>query len=115
MSSSLFSAFIPLLPIILAVFAGLVMSFLGLGALLWLYFGVDALLTVAVELAFSMMAARALVRVEREGWLLAAVRLSWKPLLGALVCAVALGALMDWWLPEANTLREVLAHLRGGN
>ena len=100
---------------ILAVFAGLVMSFLGMGALLWLYFGVDALLTVAVELAFSMMAARALVRVEREGWLLAAVRLSWKPLLGALVCAVALGALMDWWLPEANTLREVLAHLREGN
>lgn len=98
---------------ILALFAGLVMSFLGLGALLWLYFGVDALLAVAVELAFSMMAARALVRVEREGWLLAAVRLSWKPLLGALVCAVALGALMDWWLPQANTLREVLAYLHG--
>ena len=98
---------------ILAVFAGLVAAFFGFGALLWLYFGVDVLLSVAVELAFSMMAARALVRVERAGWLLAAVRLTWKPLLGALVCAVALGTLADWWVPEANTLREVLAHVRG--
>ena len=98
---------------ILAVFAGLVAAFFGFGALLWLYFGVDVLLSVAVELAFSMMAARALVRVERAGWLLAAVRLTWKPLLGALVCAVALGTLADGWVPEANTLREVLAHVRG--
>ena len=98
---------------ILAVFAGLVAAFFGFGALLWLYFGIDVLLSVAVELAFSMMAARAVVRVERAGWLAAAVRLTWKPLLGALVCAVVLGALADWWVPEANTLREVLAHVRG--
>ena len=98
---------------ILAVFAGLVAAFFGLGALLWLYFGIDVLLGVAVELAFSMMAARAVVRVERAGWLLSAVRLTWKPLLGALVCAVAVGALADWWVPEADTLREVVAHIRG--
>lgn len=98
---------------ILAVFAGLLLAFFGFGALLWLYFGVDVLLTVAVELAFSMMTARALVRVERAGWLASAVRLTWKPLLGALVCAVALGALADWWVPEATTLREVIAHIRG--
>ncbi|WP_198424345.1 hypothetical protein [Comamonas koreensis] len=98
---------------ILAVFAALLLAFFGFGALLWLYFGVDVLLTVAVELAFSMMTARALVRVERAGWLASAVRLTWKPLLGALVCAVALGALADWWVPEATTLREVIAHIRG--
>lgn len=97
---------------ILAVFAGLVLAFFGLGALLWLYFGVDVLLTVAVELAFSMMAARALVRVERAGWLASAVKLTWKPLLGALVCAVAVGALADWWVPEADTLREVVTYVR---
>ncbi|MFA9284312.1 hypothetical protein ACCQ08_05995 [Comamonas sp. SY3] len=98
---------------ILAVFAGLLLAFFGFGALLWLYFGVDVLLSVAVELAFSMMTARALVQVERAGWLASAVRLTWKPLLGALVCAVALGALADWWVPDATTLREVIAHIRG--
>ncbi|MDR2330683.1 MAG: hypothetical protein LBE58_13850 [Comamonas sp.] len=97
---------------ILAVFAGLLLAFFGFGALLWLYFGVDVLLSVAVELAFSMMTARALVQVERAGWLASAVRLTWKPLLGALVCAVALGALADWWVPDAHTLREVIAHIR---
>lgn len=98
---------------ILAVFAALLLAFFGFGALLWLYFGVDVLLSVAVELAFSMMTARALVGVERAGWLASAVRLTWKPLLGALVCAVALGALADWWVPDATTLREVIAHIRG--
>lgn len=98
---------------ILAVFAGLVAAFLGFGALLWLYFGVDVLLAVAVELAFAMMTARAVVRVERAGWLVSAIRLTWKPLLGALVCAVAFGALADWWVPDADTLREVIAHVRG--
>lgn len=98
---------------ILAVFAALVMAFFGFGALLWLYFGVDVLLSVAVELAFSMMTARAVVGVERAGWLPSAVRLTWRPLLGALVCAVALGALADWWVPDATTLREVIAHIRG--
>ena len=98
---------------ILAVFAALLLAFFGFGALLWLYFGVDVLLSVAVELAFSMMTARALVGVERAGWLASAVRLTWKPLLGALVCAVALGALADWWVPDAYTLREVIAHIRG--
>ena len=49
-----------------------------------------------------------MVRVEREGWLLAAIRLSWKPLLGALVCAVALGALIDHFVPQAETLAEAV-------
>lgn len=55
---------------------------LGAGSLAMLFFGWDVLLTVAVELAFSMATARAAIGVEREGWLTAAVRLTWKPLLG---------------------------------
>lgn len=35
------------------------------------------------------------------------VRLSWKPLLGALVCA-ALGALIDHFVPQAETLAEAV-------
>ena len=37
----------------------------------------------------------------------------WKPVLGALVAAVALGALADWLFPQADTLVQVLRALRG--
>lgn len=52
------------------------------------------------------------VGVEREGWLTAAVRLTWKPLLGALVCAVLLGAAIDHFLPDVHSLPEAVRALR---
>lgn len=85
----------------------------GAGSLALLYFGWDALLAVAVEVAFSYVAARAAVRVAREGWLSAAVRLTWKPLLGALLCAVVLGATLDHFMPHVNSLPEAVRALRG--
>lgn len=85
---------------------------LGAGSLVIMVFGFDALLAVAVEVAFSYTAARTAVRVSREGWLGAAVRLTWKPLLGALVCAVVLGLSIDHFLPQANSLPEALKLLR---
>ena len=85
----------------------------GTGSLLWLVFGADLFLTVAVEVAFALLMARTLYVVERDGWLLAALRVSWKPLLGALVTAVALGAVADWAFPQADTLVQVLRALRG--
>lgn len=88
--------------------------FLGAGSLLLLYFGWEALLTVAVELAFSYVSARTAVRVVREGWLSAAVRLTWKPLLGALFCAVLLGALMDYFVPAAHSLPHAIRLIRAG-
>ena len=81
---------------------------LGAGSLALLFFGWDVLLTVAVELAFSVATARAAVGVEREGWLPAAVRLTWKPLAGALVCAVALGAAIDHFLPDVQSLPQAV-------
>ncbi|MET3495425.1 hypothetical protein [Variovorax boronicumulans] len=81
---------------------------LGAGSLVLLYFSWDALLAVAIEVAFSYVSARAAVRVAREGWLMAAVRLTWKPLLGAIVCAVALGALLDHFMPQVNSLPEAV-------
>ena len=68
---------------------------------------------MAVELAFSAVAARAAMGVEREGWLGAAVRLTWKPLLGALLCAVLLGASIDYFLPQAQSLPQAVRMLRG--
>ena len=85
---------------------------LSAGALAGLYFGWEVLLAVAVELAFSFASARAAVRMEREGWLNAAVRLTWKPLLAALCVAVALGAMVDHYVPDARSLPQALKMLR---
>lgn len=86
----------------------------GAGSLLLLYFGWEVLLTVAVELAFSYVSARTAVRVVREGWLSAAVRLTWKPLLGALVCAVLLGAALDYFVPAAHSLPHAIQLMKAG-
>ena len=97
---------------VLAVFVAALAAVLGGGSLLLLYFGTDALLAVAVELAFAWTAARTAARIERQGWLAAAVGLSWKPLLGALLCAVALGVLIDHFVPQASTLVQAVSILR---
>ena len=85
----------------------------GAGSLAMLFFGWDVLLTVAVEIAFSVATARAAVGVEREGWLTAAVRLTWKPLLGALVCAVVLGATIDHLMPGVQSLPQAVRVIQG--
>ena len=97
---------------VLLLFAALLVAVTGAGSLLWLVFGAELFLTVAVEVAFALLMARTLYVVEREGWLLAALRISWKPVLGALVTAVLLGALADWLFPRADTLVQVLGGLR---
>lgn len=93
---------------VVAIFLFCTAVVLGAGSLVLLYFSWDALLAVAIEVAFSYVSARAAVRVAREGWLMAAVRLTWKPLLGAVVCAVALGALLDHFMPQVNSLPEAV-------
>eukprot|EP01032_Pedospumella_encystans_P032687 gene32687-biopygen26955 len=79
---------------------------------------VTALLSVLLSLFLARtivrpmrQLARAAVRVAREGWLMAAVRLTWKPLLGAVACAVILGATLDHFLPEARSLPEAVRML----
>lgn len=86
--------------------------FFGAGSLLLLYFGWEVLLAVAVELAFSYATASAAVRATREGWASAAVRRTWKPLAGALVCAVMLGAAIDQFFPTANSLPQAVKALK---
>lgn len=97
---------------VVAIFAIVVLLVMGAGSLALLFFGWDVLLAVAVELAFSVATARAAMGVERAGWLSAAVRLTWKPVLGALLCAVALGATIDHFLPQADSLPEAVRLLR---
>lgn len=97
---------------VVAIFAIGAALFLGAGSLLLLFFGWDVLLAVAVELAFSYVTARATVRMVREGWMSTAVRLTWKPLIGAIACAVALGAAIDHFIPAANSLPQAVKLIR---
>ncbi|MBT2304419.1 hypothetical protein J7E70_28730 [Variovorax paradoxus] len=97
-------------PVVAIFLIGVAIVF-GAGALALLYFGSEALLAVAIEVAFSYVSARAAVRVAREGCLTAAVRLTWKPLLGALFCAVVLGAVIDRFMPQVNSLPEAVRML----
>jgi hypothetical protein len=94
-------------PVVAVFLIGLAVIF-GAGSLMLLYFGFDALLTVAVELAFGYVSARTAIRVVREGWLSAVIRLTWKPLLGALLCAVLLGATIDYFIPAATSLPHAI-------
>lgn len=101
-----------LLPVLL-VFGLLLLALTGAGSLLWLMFGSELFLAVAVEVAFALLMARTLYVVEREGWLLVALRLTWKPMLGALLATVALGWACDAFFPQAETLLQVVRALRG--
>ena len=101
-------------PVVAVFLMGLAIVF-GVGSLLLLYFGWNALLTVAVEVAFSYTSAHTAVRVVSEGWLSAAIRLTWKPLLGALVCAVLLGATIDHFVPSAQSLPHAVHLIRSGH
>ena len=105
-------AAVVVIPVVAVFLIGCALFF-GAGSLLLAYFGWEALLAVAVELAFSYASARVAVRVVREGWLSAALRLTWKPLLGSVVCAVILGAAIDHFVPAANSLPQAIKLLRG--
>jgi hypothetical protein len=98
-------------PVVAVFLVGLAVVF-GVGSLLLLYFGSEVLLAVALELAFGYVSARTAVRVAREGWLGAAVRLTWKPLAGALACAVVLGLVIDLAVPQARSLPHAVQLLR---
>lgn len=100
-----------LLPVLL-VFGLLLLALTGAGSLLWLMFGSELFLAVAVEVSFALLMARTLYVMEREGWLLVALRLSWKPVLGALLVTVALGWACDFFFPQADTLAQVVRALR---
>jgi hypothetical protein len=102
-----------LVPVLL-LFAGLLLLVTGAGSLLWLVLGSELFLAVAVEVAFAILMARTLYVVEREGWLLVALRLSYKPMLSALIAAVLLGAAVDWLFPHADMLAQVIKAWRGG-
>ena len=100
-------------PVVAIFLVGLAVVF-GAGSVVWVFFSWDVLLVVAVELAFSIASAKTAISLAREGWLSAAVRLTYKPLLGSLLCAVLLGAAIDYFAPSANSLPQAIKLLKSG-
>ncbi len=85
----------------------------GLGVAVFGLFGIEVLLGVAVEIAFAAAGGALAFRAGREGWLQhAAARTVWPLLVVALLC-VMLGAAIDHWLPQANSLPQAVRALRG--
>lgn len=100
---------VPLL-VVLAIGA-LLMTMLGLGV--FALFGVDVLMAVALEVALAGLAGGFAWRRRREGWLSHAFSHTWKAALAMLLCGVLLGATLDHWVPQAQSLPHALQLLRG--
>lgn len=98
--------------LILLPIAALVGMALALAALLGtgvtLLFGVEILMAVSVEVALAAFAAglawRHQRQFERGGWLRCALRHTWVGALAFIVAGVALGAALDRWMPQAESL-----------
>ncbi|MDI4634552.1 hypothetical protein J7U46_15940 [Pelomonas sp. V22] len=86
--------------------ASLLAALLGVGVVA--LFGVDVLLAVAVEVALAALAGSFAYRRQRQGWFGAAVGHTWRGALLMLVLGVALGWLIDHWLPAADSLPQAL-------
>lgn len=98
--------------LLLLPLAAVVAMVLALAALLGtgvtLLFGVEVLMAVSVEVALAAFAAGLAWRHQRQfdrgGWLRCALRHTWAGALAFLVAGVGLGAALDRWMPEAQSL-----------
>jgi hypothetical protein len=104
-------AAIVLLPlaVVAALAAGLAVVF---GFVVFGLFGVEVLLTVAVEVALASIGGALAYKAGREGWLRAAWRRTRGPAACALVALMGVGAAIDAWMPQANSLPAAVRLLR---
>lgn len=102
---------IVLIPIALVVGIALALGTV-LGFAVFGLFGVEVLLAVAVEIAFASVGGAMAYKAGAEGWLTAAWRRTFWPAAATLACVVALGAAVDHWLPQAQSLPHALRLLR---
>ena len=98
----------------LAVVLGIVALLGGLiGAGVLMLFGVEVLLAVAVEVGLASLAGTLAYKGFMEDWLSSALRHTWRGAAVVLVLAVALGAVLDRWVPEARSLPHAAKLIRG--
>lgn len=97
----------------LAIVVGVAALIAGaLGVAVFGLFGIEVLLGVAVEIAFASAGGALAFRARREGWLAHAGRRTGPSLLALLVLVAVLGAAIDHWLPQANSLPQAVRLLR---
>jgi hypothetical protein len=101
-----------LLPLAAAMAVAVALAAL-LGAGVTLLFGVEVLLAVSVEVALAAFAAGLAWRHQRQfdrgGWLSCALRHTWIGALVLLLAGVALGAALDRWMPQAESLPHAVS------
>jgi len=85
----------------------------ALGVAVFGLFGIEVLLGVAVEIAIASAGGALAYRARREGWLAHALSRTFRPMVALLLIAVVLGAAIDHWVPQANSLPQALQLLRG--
>jgi hypothetical protein len=95
------------IPLAIVAFVGWLLLMV-LGGLMMMFFGIEVLLAVAVELAFAYAAGRSAVVMAREGWLGAAWRLTRMPLLAILCGVFVLGWSINHWVPGAQSLPQAV-------
>ena len=102
---------IVLLPLALVIGIALALG-AGLGFAVFGLFGVEVLLAVAVEIALASFGGALAYKAVAEGWLSVALRRTLWPAMITLACLVALGAAIDHWLPQAQSLPHAVRLLR---
>jgi hypothetical protein len=84
-----------------------------LGAGVTLLFGVEVLMAVSVEVALAAFAAglawRHQRQFERGGWLRCALQHTWLGALVFVLAGVGLGAALDHWMPQAESLPHAVS------
>lgn len=85
----------------------------GLGIAVFGLFGVEVLTAVAVEIGLASAGGALAAKARREGWLGLTLRKTACPM--ALVCTtnVAMGGLLEAYLPQANTMPAEIQLLWG--
>ncbi|MCV2350693.1 hypothetical protein [Paucibacter sp. Y2R2-4] len=84
-----------------------------LGTVVFMLFGVEVLMAVAVEVALASTAGGLAYRAERAGWLGRVLSHTWRGALITVLLGVALGLAIDHWLPAADSLPQALHLLMG--
>ncbi len=84
-----------------------------LGTVVFMLFGVEVLMAVAIEVALASTAGGMAYRAGRTGWLGRALSRTWQGAFITLLLGVALGLAIDHWLPAADSLPQALRMLLG--
>jgi hypothetical protein len=85
----------------------------ALGVAVFGLFGIEVLLGVAVEIAIASAGGALAYRARREGWLAHALSRTFWPMVVLLLIVTVLGAAIDHWVPQANSLPQALRFFRG--